>query len=158
MSVCFIFWGNEGVGIVPKTPCRYHWQLRIQGKIGRIKGVRGSNVGLGHCSLSVAKWTSSGSCALHITAGLHQWIKTEPWESGSPFCLFVSAKICKKYPSLTGNPPSSRFTYSQSFLFHLRSCAYARVFFFLQSAEKLFLRSFKSLSNFLSLQNDSTWS
>lgn len=158
MSVCFIFWGNEGVETVPKTPCRYHWQLRSQAKIGSVKGVHGSKMVLRHCSLSMAEWTSSWSCALHISAVLHQWIKTEPWESASPFCLFMSAKICKKYPSLTGNSSSNWLIYSQSFPFHLQSCAYARGFFFLQSAGKLFLRSFKSLSNFLSLQNDSTWS
>lgn len=98
MSVCFILWGNEGVEIVPKTPCQCHWQLRSQAKIGRIKGVHGSDLVLGRCSLAMAKGTSSWSCALHISAVLHWLIKTEPWESESPFCLFMSAKICKKIP------------------------------------------------------------
>jgi len=55
MSVCFMFWGNEGVEVVPKNPCQYHWQLRSQAEIGRIKGVHGSNLVLGLGSLSVAK-------------------------------------------------------------------------------------------------------
>lgn len=96
----------------------------------------------------MTKWPSSWSCAVHIGSVLHQWIRTEPWESENPFCLLISAKTWKKCPSLTGNSSSNWFLHSQSLLFHLHSCAYARGFFFSQSAAKLFLSSFKSLISY----------
>lgn len=46
----------------------------------------------------MTKWPSNCSCAVHISTVLHQWIKTEPWESESPFCLFRSATPAKNAP------------------------------------------------------------
>lgn len=167
-SVCFVFWGSKGMEIVPKTSWQHRCLLRSQSKIGTITGVHGTDLVWGCESLPVAKRTHSWTCSLclsrtELTKGILLTSVNQNWTLRKLKYIMI-IHICQKLPSRRqkSSPwmaiPLNWMLYAPSFLFYLFSSAYAGGFFLLQSAGKPFLRSFKSLSNFLSLRSYSTWS